>query len=271
MLTPSLPRHLGLRWAQLLTLATASLAMAACGSDDDETIAANACTMITDTGSVVVGSGQPGDPAAPEPASGFRLGKTAVTARNVLVATANPLATKAGCEVLKQGGTAVDAAVAVQMVLGLVEPQSSGIGGGAFMLHYDAANGSVVAYDGRETAPAAATENYLRWISDTDRTTPQPDGARASGRSIGTPGVVRMLELAHKDARPAAVERAVRPGHHARHRRLPDQRAAWRGHRRSAPPACSATPRPRPTSSTPTARAKALGTLLKNPALCRPR
>ena len=198
MLTPFLPRQPGLRWATLLTLTTASLAMTGCGSLDTEAIAAKACTMITDTGSVVVGSGQPGDPAAPEPASGFRLGKTAVTARNVLVATANPLASKAGCDVLKQGGSAVDAAVAVQMVLGLVEPQSSGLGGGAFMLHYDAASGSVVAYDGRETAPAAATENYLRWVSDTDRTLPQPGGARASGRSIGTPGAVRMLELAHQ-------------------------------------------------------------------------
>jgi gamma-glutamyltranspeptidase/glutathione hydrolase len=198
MLTPYLPRHPGLRWATLLTLTTVSLAIAGCGSVDAEAITANACTMITDTGSVVVGSGQPGDPAAPEPASGFRLGKTAVTARSILVATAHPLASKAGCEVLKQGGSAVDAAVAVQMVLGLVEPQSSGLGGGAFMLHYDAASGSVVAYDGRETAPAAATENDLRWVSDTDRTAPQPGGARASGRSIGTPGAVRMLELAHQ-------------------------------------------------------------------------
>jgi gamma-glutamyltranspeptidase/glutathione hydrolase len=88
-------------------------------------------------------------------------------ARSFMVVAANPLATKAGCEVLKKGGSAVDAAIAVQMVLNLVEPQSSGIGGGAFMLHYNAATGTVTAYDGRETAPAAATENYLRWISDT--------------------------------------------------------------------------------------------------------
>ncbi|MCD2513274.1 gamma-glutamyltransferase [Comamonas endophytica] len=158
-----------------------------------------ACEVVNSGGSVVVGSGLPGDPAAPEPASGYRLGKTAVHAKQYMVVTANPLASRAGCDVLKQGGSAVDAAVAVQMVLGLVEPQSSGLGGGAFMLHYDAAQKKVVAYDGRETAPAAATENYLRWVSDTQRTAPQPGGARASGRSIGTPGAVRMLEMAHKD------------------------------------------------------------------------
>ena len=87
---------------------------------------------------------------------------------------------------LRDGGTAADALVTAQAVLGVVEPQASGVGGGGFLLYYDAASGSVQAYDGREVAPAAATENYLRWISDTDRTEPQPD-ARASGRSIGVP------------------------------------------------------------------------------------
>ncbi len=159
----------------------------------------NACAVTSDNGLVTVGSGLPGDPAAPEPASGYRVGKTAVHAKQYMVTTANPYASRAGCEVLKKGGSAVDAAVAVQMVLGLVEPQSSGLGGGAFMLHYDAVQKKVQAYDGRETAPAAATANYLRWVSDTDRTAPQPGGARASGRSIGTPGAVRMLELAHRD------------------------------------------------------------------------
>jgi gamma-glutamyltranspeptidase / glutathione hydrolase len=100
--------------------------------------------------------------------------------------------------VLKKGGSAIDAAIATQMVLNIVEPQSSGIGGGAFMLHYDRRAGTVTAYDGRETAPAAATENYLRWISSTQQTTPLPN-ARASGRSIGTPGVLHMLDSAHRD------------------------------------------------------------------------
>ncbi len=195
---PPTGRPSPLRAAGAVALAASALALAGCGSSIDD-VELNACAVVTGSGAVTVGSGLAGDPAAPEPASGYRLGKTVQNARSYMVSTANPLASKAGCEVLKNGGNAVDAAVAVQMVLGLVEPQSSGIGGGAFMLHYDAATRSVRAYDGRETAPAAATENYLRWVSDTDRTLPQPGGARASGRSIGTPGAVRMLDLAHKE------------------------------------------------------------------------
>ncbi len=120
---------------------------------------------------------------------------------SVMVATANPLATEAGLKVLRQGGSAIDAAVAVQAVLGLVEPQSSGLGGGAFMVYYDAASRSVAAYDGRETAPAGASPDMFLG----------PDGkplpfvtAVLSGRSTGVPGAVAMLALAHKDhgARP---------------------------------------------------------------------
>ncbi|CAM3905604.1 gamma-glutamyltransferase [Paracidovorax anthurii] len=191
-------------WCYSAVLTAALLALAGCGGSGGGGTATSvsqdsACAVVSDSGAVTVGSGLPGDPAAPEPASGYRVGKTSVYARQYMVSTANPLASRAGCEVLRKGGSAVDAAVAVQMVLGLVEPQSSGLGGGAFMLHYDATQKKVQAYDGRETAPAAATENYLRWVSDADRTTPQPGGARASGRSIGTPGAVRMLELAHRD------------------------------------------------------------------------
>lgn len=157
--------------------------------------------LIGDGGTpVVVGSGDPGDPAAPEPASGYVLGHKLVYAKNYMVVANHPLATRAGCDVLKAGGSAVDAAVAVQAVLGLVEPQSSGLGGGAFMLHYDAKTKKVQAYDGREMAPAAATENYLRYAVQTDSASglPKPS-ARASGRSIGTPGAVRMLDIAYKD------------------------------------------------------------------------
>jgi gamma-glutamyltranspeptidase/glutathione hydrolase len=120
---------------------------------------------------------------------------------SVMVATANPLATEAGLKVLRQGGSAIDAAVAVQAVLGLVEPQSSGLGGGSFMVYYDAAARSVTAYDGRETAPAGASPDMFLG----------PDGkplpfvtAVLSGRSTGVPGAVAMLALAHKDhgARP---------------------------------------------------------------------
>ncbi len=118
-----------------------------------------------------------------------------VVARDHIIAAANPHAANAGLAVLRAGGSAVDAAVAVQMVLTLVEPQSSGIGGGAFMLHYDTKTKEIGAYDGRETAPAAATEDlFLR-----------PDGtpmkffeALVGGRAVGAPGVLRMLELAHQ-------------------------------------------------------------------------
>ncbi|CAN7323761.1 gamma-glutamyltransferase family protein [Variovorax paradoxus] len=156
--------------------------------------------LIGDGGTpVVVGSGDPGDPAAPEPASGYVVGHKLVYAKNYMVVANHPLATRAGCDVLKAGGSAVDAAVAVQAVLGLVEPQSSGLGGGAFMLHYDAATRKLQAYDGREMAPAAATENYLRWIDDVADQNPPKPSARASGRSVGTPGAVRMLDIAYKD------------------------------------------------------------------------
>ncbi len=187
-----------------IALTVLALALGGCGGADDivaqpAPAADTGCEVASSSGSVVVGSGAAGDPAAPEPASGFRLGRTTAYARSYMVVTANPLASKAGCEILKAGGSAADAAVAVQAVLGLVEPQSSGLGGGAFLLHYDAKNRVVQSYDGRETAPAAATANYLRWIDDTaDRTAPRPS-ARASGRSIGTPGAVRMLELVQRE------------------------------------------------------------------------
>ncbi|ORW20050.1 gamma-glutamyltransferase [Mycobacterium palustre] len=135
---------------------------------------------------------------SPEMATGYRSDMAVVRTAHYAVATANPLSTRAACQVLRDGGTAADAMVAAQAVLGLVEPQSSGIGGGGFALYYDARAGSVQAYDGRETAPAAATENYLRWIGDAGPAAPKPN-ARASGRSIGVPGVLRLLELVHND------------------------------------------------------------------------
>lgn len=139
----------------------------------------------------------PGDAGAPEIATGYAP-KNVVYAKTYMAITNNPLSTKVACDILKQGGTAADAAVAAQMALNLVEPQSSGIGGGAFIMYYDAKTGRVMAYDGRETAPAAADENYLRWKSAADRTAPAPDAMR-SGRSIGTPGVLRALELLHAE------------------------------------------------------------------------
>jgi len=191
-------------WLWALSPVVAALALHGCGGSDSGLIVDNnaqSCSVVSSSGSpVVVGSGLTGDPAAPEAASGYRLGYKAKTSSRYMVVANTPLATRAGCDVLKAGGTAVDAAVAVQAVLGLVEPQSSTIAGSAFMMYYDAATKQVVAYDGREAAPAAATAYYLARQDQADASSPGPvPSARRSGRSIGVPGVMRMLELAHKE------------------------------------------------------------------------
>ena len=112
-----------------------------------------------------------------------------------MAAVANPHAAQAAVDIMRRGGSAVDAAVAAQLVLTLVEPQSSGIGGGAFLLHYDAGSGNVAAYDGRETAPGGATEQLF--LSD-DGEPMKFFEAVVGGRSVGVPGVLRMLEMAHQ-------------------------------------------------------------------------
>jgi gamma-glutamyltranspeptidase/glutathione hydrolase len=112
-----------------------------------------------------------------------------------MVAAAHPQAVDAGYQVLKRGGSAVDAAVAVQMVLGLVEPESSGIGGGAFLLHWNEKDKKLRSYDGRETAPAAGRPELFL---DNQNKPLRFQEAVESGRSVGVPGVLRMLELAHK-------------------------------------------------------------------------
>ncbi|MGO1119008.1 gamma-glutamyltransferase [Rhodovibrionaceae bacterium A322] len=113
-----------------------------------------------------------------------------------MIASANPLATEAGAQMLRQGGSAIDAAIATQLVLGLVEPQSSGIGGGAFLLHHDPATQKTQAYDGREQAPKAATDDQFL----------KADGERmkfydavVGGLSVGVPGVPRLLEKVHQE------------------------------------------------------------------------
>ncbi|MBI2571550.1 MAG: gamma-glutamyltransferase [Candidatus Schekmanbacteria bacterium] len=132
---------------------------------------------------------------APEASSGLRHLES-VRARHFMVAAANPYAAAAGYEILLAGGSATDAAIAMSLTLALVEPQSSGIGGGAFLLCFDAGANAVIAYDGRETAPSAATPDMFLG----------PDGgamefldAVIGGLSVGVPGLLRMLELAHRE------------------------------------------------------------------------
>lgn len=165
-----------LRIVQTTTAITVSLLLAACSQ-----------------------AGQDAGPAAPDPAPAPAPDSTAQAPAEgpAMVAAANPLAVEAGLEALRNGGDAVDAAIAVQAVLGLVEPQSSGLGGGAFMLYYDAQTGELTAYDGREKAPAAAGPDLF-----IDPETGEPLSffdAIFSGHSVGAPGAVAMLAMAHGD------------------------------------------------------------------------
>jgi gamma-glutamyltranspeptidase/glutathione hydrolase len=133
--------------------------------------------------------------ATPEAAS-IKSATQIKTAQNAMIVAANPYAVETGYKILRAGGSAVDAAIAAQMVLNLVEPQSSGIGGGGFMLVFDPKSEKVTSYDGRETAPKSVTENLF--IKD--------DGSKMSffeaivgGRSVGIPGLLHMLDQAHRD------------------------------------------------------------------------
>ena len=129
----------------------------------------------------------------PEAATGLQA-KQLVRAKHYMAAAAHPLATEAGRAILREGGSAVDAAIAMQLVLGLVEPQSSGIGGGAFMVVFDAKHKLLETIDGRETAPLAAMPD--RFTQD-GRAMPFMQAVN-SGKSVGTPGLLRALELAHQ-------------------------------------------------------------------------
>lgn len=113
-----------------------------------------------------------------------------------MVSAANPHASEAGLRILREGGSAADAAIAVQLVLSLVEPQSSGIGSGAFLIHYEAASGQLRGYDGRETAPMAADETLFL---DEDGDPIPFFNAFIGGRSVGTPGIFRLFELVHRE------------------------------------------------------------------------
>jgi gamma-glutamyltranspeptidase / glutathione hydrolase len=145
-------------------------------------------TLIRAAGVVCLGVAWAVLPAAAEP-------RPPVTTRHDMVVAANPLAAQAGLDILRAGGNAIDAAVAVQMVLNLVEPQSSGIGGGGYLLYYDGKSHALEAYDGRETAPAAATPDMFLHA---DKTPMKFYEAVVGGLSVGVPGDLRLLEAVHK-------------------------------------------------------------------------
>ncbi|WP_372572002.1 gamma-glutamyltransferase [Ruegeria jejuensis] len=132
------------------------------------------------------------DPA-PEVGYGWEE-KHSVEGQEFMVAAANPLAVQAGYDVLAAGGTAVDAMIAVQLMLNLVEPQSSGIGGGAFMLYWDASTGLLTTFDARETAPAAATPE--RFLDENGEKVPFKQ-AISGGQAVGVPGILRLMEVSH--------------------------------------------------------------------------
>jgi len=143
----------------------------------------------------------------PEASSGFAPGP-AVAGKGFMVVAANVYATDAAAEIIQLGGNALDAAIAAQWVLNLVEPQSSGIGGGGFMLHWDARRRRVSAWDGRETAPRAANADFAR---RTDGTLASFSEVLASGKAVGVPGLVAMLEAAHRRHGKLKWERLFRP------------------------------------------------------------
>jgi gamma-glutamyltranspeptidase/glutathione hydrolase len=137
---------------------------------------------------------QASDTIAPERATGFAAAKRTQT-KDFMVAAANPLAAQAGRDILSAGGNAIDAMVAIQAVLGLVEPQSSGLGGGAFLVYYDAATKRLTTFDARETAPMEATPKLF--LDDQGQPLKFME-AVVGGRSVGTPGTVRLMEDVQK-------------------------------------------------------------------------
>ena len=128
------------------------------------------------------------------PATSAQTAPAAVTSQTGMVSAADPRAAQAGAEMLRAGGTAVDAAIATLLALNVVEPQSSGIGGGGYLV-YSERGGAPVTYDGRETAPAAATPD---WFLVDGQPMPFRD-AQPGGKSVGVPGNLRMIAIAHKE------------------------------------------------------------------------
>ncbi|CAM4000645.1 Gamma-glutamyltranspeptidase precursor [Vibrio aerogenes CECT 7868] len=151
-------------------------------------------TSLLAFSSFTLAASQVTDAVAPESTTAV-VNKYLVTAKQYMVAAANPHAVKAGYDVLKKGGTAADALVAVQTVLGLVEPQSSGLGGGAFLVYYDAGKQKLTTFDGRETAPMAARPALFQ---DEHGKPLKFYDAVVGGRSVGTPGTVKLLATLHQ-------------------------------------------------------------------------
>ena len=198
---------------------------------------------------------------APEPA-GKTQQRNASFSKRDMVAAAHPLATQTGVAILAKGGSAIDAAVAVQMVLNLVEPQSSGIGGGSFMLHYDAARKATVAYDGRESAPAAATPGMF--LGEDGKPIRYADAVR-SGRSFGVPGTLRALQAAHAAYGKLPWASLFTPAIELAERGYPlSVRTAQQA---AASTTLRDTPQTRAMFFNADGSAKPVGTIVKNPAL----
>lgn len=173
--------------AVALLLGSVSMGMAQQATD------AVAPEAASETGTAARGFGPLGEAA--QAALAAKAGGKPVAAKDWMVTAAHPLAVEAGAKVLEAGGSAADAMVAVQVVLGLVEPQSSGLGGGSFLVWYDAASGALTTLDARETAPMAATPTLFQ----DDRGQPlEFMAAVVGGRSVGTPGTPALLEAAHR-------------------------------------------------------------------------
>jgi len=199
----------------------------------------------------------------PEAATGRTAAKSG-TAKSYMVVAANPIAAKAGTDILAAGGSAADAAVAVQLVLNMVEPQSSGIGGGGFALYWDEKAKKLASYDGRETAPAAAEEN--RFLTKDG----QPMSRRQAivgGKSVGVPGVVRLLELLHQKHGKLPWAQVIAPAIEVADNGFaisPRMNALLSGDS-----AFRANPIAAAYYYEPNGSAKAVGTVLKNPELAK--
>lgn len=199
--------------------------------------------------------------APPESATGRRdieLVRTSTT----MVVTANPHATRAGVEILEAGGNAIDAAIAVQAMLTLVEPQSSGIGGGAFLLYWDAKERKLEAYDGRETAPAGVSPELF--LHD-DGTKYNFVEAVVGGRSVGVPGVLRALEKAHLNHGKTAWKETFGPAIDLAEKGFEMSPRLHKLARRD--PLLRTMPGARSYFYQEDGRAKPIGTLMKNPKL----